>query len=115
MTRKRRTIRKASPASASSANADDIVLEIGCDITGQPRLDPARIDSAGLVVRRVHEPVMQAGQLAFGERGEDLEQDRGRSGWHEVLAGALQSARQLHKHVAPTKIRRSSDAAWPTI
>jgi hypothetical protein len=41
-----------------------VVLEIGCDVTGQPRLDPARIDSAGLVVRRVHEPVLQAGQRA---------------------------------------------------
>lgn len=43
-----------------------VTLEIGCDVTGQPRLDPARIESAGLVVRRVHQPVAQAGQLSFG-------------------------------------------------
>jgi hypothetical protein len=29
------------------------LLEVACDITGQPRLDPEKIDSAGLVVRRV--------------------------------------------------------------
>lgn len=29
------------------------LVEAACDVTGAPRLDPARIESAGLVVRRV--------------------------------------------------------------
>lgn len=33
-----------------------VALEAGCDIFGNPRLDPVRIESAGLVVRRVAEP-----------------------------------------------------------
>lgn len=37
------------------------VLETGCDVFGQPRLDPARIESAGLVVRRVYEDPKLAG------------------------------------------------------
>ncbi len=41
-----------------------VALEIGCDVTGQPRLDPARIESAGLVVRRVHQPRAQPRQIA---------------------------------------------------
>ena len=42
------------------------VLTAGCDIFGDPRLDPARIESAGLVVRRIYEPV--AGQPAGKRR-----------------------------------------------
>jgi hypothetical protein len=29
------------------------LVEVACDVTGQPRLDPDKIDSAGLVIRRV--------------------------------------------------------------
>ena len=29
------------------------LVEVSCDIVGQPRLDPARIESAGLVIRRI--------------------------------------------------------------
>jgi hypothetical protein len=44
------------------------VLEIGCDVTGQPRLDPARIDSAGLVVRRVRQPLPSVKERALQTR-----------------------------------------------
>lgn len=45
-----------------------VALEIGCDVTGQPRLDPTRIDSAGLVVRRVHQPLPQVDARALQTR-----------------------------------------------
>ncbi len=39
------------------------LLEVVCDTFGQPRLDPQRIDSAGLVLRRV----------AVDQQGQELE------------------------------------------
>ena len=47
------------------------VLEVACDTPGQPRLDPRKIDSAGLVIRRVArsgalEGWMQAGRKLRG-------------------------------------------------
>lgn len=61
------------------------VLQAGCDIFGDPRLDPARIESAGLLVRRVYEPVAErqgkrrsltAGRKAALSAGDAVESPR---------------------------------------
>ena len=60
-----------------------VVFDVACDIYGRPRLDPQRIDSAGLVVRRVRDGAKEGwraggktlkGWLAFSA-SRDLEMD----------------------------------------
>lgn len=52
------------------------LFEVVCDRPGQPRLDPAEIDSAGMVIRRV---ASARGSGAFGEAW--MKNDRGPVGW----------------------------------
>jgi hypothetical protein len=57
-----------------------VLVEAACDAVGQPRVDPRRIDSAGLVIRRVQRRSGDRGREDLGrprvaaeERGETLE------------------------------------------
>lgn len=56
-----------------------VVLEAFCDIPGQPRVDPAQIDSSGFVMRRVdgtrHLAWLKAGTKVFGWEAVDEDLD----------------------------------------
>ncbi len=52
------------------------LFEVVCDQPGQPRLDPAKIESAGLVIRRF------GGKGAFGEAW--MKSERGPVGWRRI-------------------------------
>ena len=76
-----------------------LVLEVFCDIPGQPRLDPARIDSSGFVLRRVdgtrHLAWLKAGTRVFGWEAvdEDLDPARDRRANAVTLGHPLLDAR----------------------
>jgi hypothetical protein len=80
------------------------VFDVACDIYGRPRLDPQRIDSAGLVVRRVRDDAKEGwreggktlkGWLGFSaSRDSDLDPDPARRP-PELTAGHPEIDRQL--------------------
>jgi hypothetical protein len=45
------------------------LVDLSCDVVGQPRLDPARIDSAGLVIRRIVPDTLGHGHDGAGMGG----------------------------------------------
>lgn len=100
-----------------------VMLEIGCDVTGQPRLDPTRIDSAGLVVRRVHQPIPKAGSPALQRKSITAALAAGKTPAElatqttETLRGQLESAFGMGKPAAadctdPAGERTDQLEAW---
>lgn len=64
------------------------LVEAHCDVFGEPRLDPAKIESAGIVVRRVAEeekaPRGKAGGRTAGPRGRPVQYEAWLSDSHRV-------------------------------
>lgn len=89
-----------------------VVLEAGCDIVGGPRLDPARIESAGLVVRRVYEPVAESQgrrrSLAAGRRAAPLAGGAGESP-RALAEAAAESVRDFLEETTGVKAVRAAE------
>ncbi|WP_157270202.1 hypothetical protein [Azohydromonas aeria] len=82
-----------------------LVLEAFCDTPGQPRLDPAKIDSSGFVLRRVdgarHLAWLKAGSKVFGWEAVDEDMDPAQ----ERRARAVSLGHPLLDALAPSQRR----------
>jgi hypothetical protein len=68
-----------------------VLVEVSCDIVGRPRLDPARIESAGLVIRRIASGTTGVGSDAAGKGGEKHGGKHAKSGGAAVGTEAHQA------------------------
>ena len=78
------------------------LIEVVCDTPGQPALDPAKIDSAGLVIRRVQRA--RAGQSQRVNQAW-LQLEDGSAGWSQ-LAESAHDPRRLGSEADPDAARR---------
>lgn len=76
------------------------LLEVACDVAGQPRLDPEKIESAGLVIRRV-------GRSGAGTRGRQGARVERPEAWMQ----AGRSFRGWVRLRTPREVDRDTDAA----
>jgi len=77
------------------------LIELVCDVPGSPRLDPAKIDSAGLVIRRVSRQIRGGASDVYEGW---MQSEDGAASWM-ALGGPLSSSR-VDKDADPDAARR---------